>query len=256
MSGKLKITFLGTGSALGVPQLGCCCGVCVSDEPFNKRRRTCFLVQTQGRSFLLDPGPDVRAQLLSCPLEHLDGVIITHAHYDHIGGFDELRMYAFKQGRALETLIHEKNSHELMSRCGYLLKHKAPYFNLELLTQNQGEGVFQGLAYRYLTYSQNGMNVTGFVIEGVAFISDLQTVDESVIAAVKGVTTLIVSCVMKPSNSFKSHLNLDEITTLKHLTGAKTVIITHMGHDMDYSTLSLNSDPHTVFSYDGFIYQV
>lgn len=256
MKKDLSITFLGTGSALGVPQVGCKCAVCLSPLAANKRLRTCILIRKNNKNFIIDPGPDLRQQLLKHPVSRIDGVLITHAHHDHIGGYDDLRILAIKQEGVIPTLIHEKNVDELKRRCGYLFKPGYTFFSLELLSDTQGVGAFEDLNYRYFTYTQNGMNVTGFVIEDTAFVSDIQTIDETLIFQLQGVKTLIVSIVMKNSGPFKSHLNLDEIKELKSLTGATQVIITHMGHDVDYDALCQNIDEDYIVSYDGFTCEV
>lgn len=256
MKTKLSITFLGTGSALGVPQIGCECRVCQSDLLANKRLRTCMLVKKNNKTFLIDPGPDLRHQLLEKPISQLDGVIITHAHHDHIGGYDELRIFAIRQNGVIPTLIHEKNVDELKRRCGYLFRPGYTFFSLDLLNDDQGHGVFEGLHYKYFTYIQNGMNVTGFIIDDVAFVSDIQTIDQNLISQLHGAKFIIVSIVMKQSGPFKSHLNLDEIKELKSLCGAQEVIITHMGHDVDYEELSKLVDEDYVISFDGFTCEV
>jgi phosphoribosyl 1,2-cyclic phosphate phosphodiesterase len=253
MKSRLKITFLGTGSALGVPQIGCSCPVCISKA--NVRQRTCFLLEKGTKTFILDPGPDTRIQLLNHPIKSLEGIIITHAHYDHIGGYDDLRAFGIKQEKAIPTLIHEKNIEELKRRCGYLFKTGQNVFSLDLVKETKGSGEFEGLKYRYMTYIQNGMNVTGYIIDNVAFISDIQRFDERLVKELQGVATLIVSCVTKSYGNTKSHLNLDEIQDLKISSGAKKVIITHMGHDIDSTTLSSQLKGDISLSYDGFTYE-
>lgn len=256
MNEKMKITFLGTGSALGVPQLGCFCHVCKCHKKVNKRKRTCFLLETSGKTFLLDPGPDTKILLEDHPIKKLDGVIITHAHHDHIGGFDDLRIYAIKQEGIIPTLIHQKNTEELTKRCGYLFKTGYTYFRLETINDDYGHGHFEGLNYKYFTYVQNGMNVTGFIFGKIAFCSDIQVLDDTLAQNLRGVDTLIVSCVLNWHNRvFKSHLNLQEIEDLKVRSNVSEVIITHMGHDIDYDKLSGELGEGFILSFDGFTYE-
>jgi phosphoribosyl 1,2-cyclic phosphate phosphodiesterase len=255
MKTKLKITFLGTGSALGVPQLGCHCHVCTSTKKVNKRKRTCFLLETSGKTFIVDPGPDTKILLEEHPIKKLDGVIITHAHHDHIGGYDDLRIYAIRQEGVIPTLIHEKNTEELKKRCGYLFKPGFTYFHLETLSDDWGHGVFEGVSYKYFTYFQNGMSVTGFIFDDVAFCSDIQVLDDRLAENLRGLDTIIVSCVLKPTGPYKSHLNLQEIQDLKVRAGVNQVIITHMGHDIDYDKLSKELEEDFLLSFDGFTYQ-
>lgn len=255
MKNKIKITFLGTGSALGVPQLGCHCHVCKSPSKVNKRKRTCFLLETGGKTFLVDPGPDTKIILEEHHLKKLDGVIITHAHHDHIGGYDDLRVYAIRQEGVIPTLIHKKNTEELHKRCGYLFRPGYTYFQLQMITDDFGHDVFQGVSFKYFTYVQNGMSVTGFIFDKIAFCSDIQVLDDKLAQNLIGVETIIVSCVLKTTGVYKSHLNIEEIQDLKSRTGATQVIITHMGHDIDYDTLSNKLGEDYTLSFDGFTYE-
>ena len=91
MERKYKVTLLGTGTSSGVPVLGCNCEVCRSQNPKDKRFRSAMMIETESTRILVDAGPDIRMQLLRVPFRKLDGVLITHIHYDHVGGIDDLR---------------------------------------------------------------------------------------------------------------------------------------------------------------------
>ncbi|NTW97520.1 MAG: MBL fold metallo-hydrolase, partial [Oscillochloris sp.] len=87
----MQLRFLGTGTSMGVPVIGCDCPVCRSDDPRNRRTRTSALLRAAGQTILIDAGPDFRAQALAADLRHVDAVILTHSHFDHIAGIDDLR---------------------------------------------------------------------------------------------------------------------------------------------------------------------
>ena len=87
----MKLTFLGTGTSSGVPVLGCHCAVCDSSDPRDKRFRTAALLEEGDVRILIDAGPDIRMQLMPFPFAPLDAVLLTHVHYDHVGGLDDLR---------------------------------------------------------------------------------------------------------------------------------------------------------------------
>ena len=89
----MKITFLGTGTSTGVPEIGCTCPVCTSEDPRDRRLRVSVLVETDDARILIDCGPDFREQMLRVPFDRLDGVLLTHEHYDHTGGIDDLRPF-------------------------------------------------------------------------------------------------------------------------------------------------------------------
>ena len=89
----MKITFLGTGTSTGVPEIGCQCAVCTSTDKRDWRMRTSLLIETEGQRILLDCGPDFRWQMIKNQIYHLDAVLISHEHYDHVGGLDDLRPF-------------------------------------------------------------------------------------------------------------------------------------------------------------------
>ena len=90
----MQLTFLGTGTSKGVPEIGCTCPVCLSTDPHDKRLRVSVLIETDDARILIDCGPDFREQMLRIPFDRLDGVLLTHEHYDHTGGIDDLRPFA------------------------------------------------------------------------------------------------------------------------------------------------------------------
>ena len=87
----MKLTFLGTGTSTGVPQLRCNCRTCTSADPRDKRLRASVLVETDGKRLLIDCGPDFRQQMLRAGSPDIDALLLTHIHYDHVGGIDDLR---------------------------------------------------------------------------------------------------------------------------------------------------------------------
>ena len=89
----MKLTFLGTGTSCGVPVIGCQCKVCQSADAKDKRTRCSALVETESTRILIDCGPDFRQQILPQPFRKIDGILITHSHYDHMGGMDDIRPY-------------------------------------------------------------------------------------------------------------------------------------------------------------------
>ena len=89
----MRFTFLGTGTSGGVPSLGCQCEVCRSTDPRDKRLRSAGLLETETTRLLIDSGPDIRKQLMPLPFVKPDGVLLTHIHYDHVAGIDDLRAF-------------------------------------------------------------------------------------------------------------------------------------------------------------------
>ena len=227
----MQLTFLGTGSSMGIPIIGCPCGVCTSSDPKNRRLRTSALLEVEGKHFLIDAGPDFREQALKHQITHLDGVIITHAHYDHIGGLDELRVYTFLQGHPLPCLVSRATLEVLKRRYAHLFEERDDEKSMtaQLAFKVLSDDPFQGLKLKTFTYMQGGVEVIGFRINDFAYVSDIAEVTDEIYNELKGVKTLVLSALRpEPSNL---HLTLDEAIAAAQKIGAKTYL-THMAHEI------------------------
>ena len=121
----MRLTFLGTGTSTGIPVIGCKCEVCMSEDPRDKRFRTAALLETDTTRVLIDCGPDIRIQLLPVPFKKIDGVLLTHEHYDHVGGLDDLRPFSYLQGVPLYS--DDYAARHLRERLPYcLVRHQYP----------------------------------------------------------------------------------------------------------------------------------
>lgn len=121
----MKITFLGTGTSTGVPQIGCSCKVCRSTDARDKRLRTSVLVETEQTRILLDCGPDFRQQILPLDFRRIDAVLLTHEHYDHVGGIDDLRPFGVFGD--VQLYASERTGGQLRQSLPYcFVEHKYP----------------------------------------------------------------------------------------------------------------------------------
>ena len=120
MKTRGRLIILGSGGSLGVPVPGCQCAVCTSSSPFNKRLRPSALLQVGDRNFLIDCGPDFRQQALQYGIMHLNGILFTHAHYDHTAGVDELRAFTFRQKSSLPCIMSQETYADLHRRFFYI----------------------------------------------------------------------------------------------------------------------------------------
>ena len=117
-----QFLFLGTSASAGIPVIGCKCAVCLSSSPQNRRLRPSGLLKIGNRSLLIDVGPDFREQALKYGIDSLDGLILTHTHYDHIAGIDELRVFYLRSGKKLPCLLSQESLKDLQKRYDYLFQ--------------------------------------------------------------------------------------------------------------------------------------
>ncbi|MCH9632601.1 MAG: Ribonuclease BN [Chlamydiae bacterium] len=252
---KKKLLFLGTGSSGGVPLIGCDCAVCTSNSPFNKRLRPSVLLKCGAENILIDPGPDFRAQALKYKIKHLTATIITHVHYDHIGGLDDLRIFYFIGKKPIHCMLSTSSYEELKLRYFYQFletkktNSKTVKFEYMTLPNERGEVDFHGTHFQYLTYYQGDMPVLGLRMGSLAYITDIRQYPETIFEDLKGVETLIVSGLRhSPSHV---HFSLDEALAFAEQVGAKKVYFNHIDHELDHEKTNKSLPEWANLSYDG-----
>lgn len=252
---RKKLLFLGTGSSAGVPVIGCDCSVCTSNSPYNKRFRPSILLKYGEKSILVDPGPDFRDQALRFNIKRLDATIITHVHYDHIGGLDDLRIFYFIENKPLHCMLSKPSYDEIKLRYFYQFleakehNSKTVKFEYLILPNDRGEVDFHGLHIQYLTYYQGDMPVLGLRIGNLAYISDIRSYEETIFEDLKGVETLIVSGLRhRPSHV---HFSVEEAVEFSKRVGAKKTYLNHIDHELDHEKENALLPEGVELSYDG-----
>ena len=176
----MKITFLGTGTSVGVPAIGCTCKVCQSKDPHDKRLRASAMVETERTRILIDPGPDFRQQMLGQSFRKIDAVLVTHIHYDHVGGLDDIR--PFCQFGEVNVYADEITSRALMNTVPYCFAENrypgAPKINLHTLQYHQHIQLNELEVIPFCVYHDK-LPITGFRIQNLVYITDMKTMDDS-----------------------------------------------------------------------------
>lgn len=252
----MEIEFLGTGTSTGIPQIGCNCEVCTSTAQHDKRLRTSAMVHTDnGQNLLIDCGPDFRTQILRAKYNNPCALLVTHSHYDHVGGIDDLRPYCFH--RKFPIYARENVLHDIRVRLPYcFVTHPypgVPSFDLIPITDkpfNIGDTLIEPLPiwhYRLL--------ITGFKIGDMAYITDAKHIDEDVIDRLHGIGTLIINSLRIKEHI--SHMTLAEtLNVIKRVNPARAYLI-HMSHDMGKESQAAHLlPPNTEFAYDGLIIKI
>lgn len=243
-----KIKLLGSGSSLGVPLIGCTCDVCRSKDPRNKRRRCSALLYANDKKFLIDAGPDIKQQLLDENISSIDGLIITHMHYDHVGGINDLLPLTEMGKKPLPILCLESTANLIRDFWSHIIN----YFTFEPLQEKFGRVEFRGESFNYTTYRQD-VDVMGIRWETMAYFTDIKHYDLSLFDVCVGVRQLIIN--IGCEREIVSHIGLEKAVDIGKYMEAEKMYFTHLNHEVDYNNEKKLMDRYHVsnghLAYDG-----
>ena len=231
VNSKFTVTLLGTGTSGGVPSLGCHCVVCESADPRDKRLRCVALIESAlGTRVLIDCGPDIRQQLMPLSFKPFDAILLTHIHYDHVGGIDDLRPFSIFGPIRLygdaKTCDHVR---QIMPYC--FVENLYPGVpRLELHTIEPHHTLCVGdLEIVPIEVMHGKMPILGFRIGKFAYITDMKTISDTELPYLEGVETLVVNA-LRFEKSHHSHQLVDDAARFAAQIGAKRSYITHVCH--------------------------
>jgi phosphoribosyl 1,2-cyclic phosphate phosphodiesterase len=256
----LTLTILGSGTSSGVPLIGCKCAVCRSKNPKNKRLRASAWVETQGKSILIDTGPDFREQALRAKIPGVDAVLYTHPHADHCHGIDDLRAYNFIQKGSIPLYGNAWTCEEFPVKFSYIFKHRAvPYEGgglptLELKQFDAQEQVIDvaGVSVIPISLEHGKKETVGFRFDSVAYVTDTSYIQPASLARLEGLSVLVLDCVRIEPH--RTHLNLEGALEVVEKVRPQKTYLTHLGHEFDSTEAAMKKMklPHGVsFAYDG-----
>ncbi len=244
---------LGCGPSAGVPMVGNIWGECDPAEPRNQRTRPSILIETGGKSILVDSGPDMRMQMLAANVKHLDAVIFTHEHADHTLGLDELRLYSLAAGKPLDIYGASDTIESLRVRFEYMFgPMRTGYTQTFLLPHivEPGEDLpifgMQSFPQEHSHWTSLGLRCGRF-----AYSTDVFRFGEDGFEKLAGVDTWIVAALRREPHA--AHATLGVVLQWIERVQPKRAILTHMNHTMDYRTLLAELPGNVEPGYDGLV---
>ena len=248
---------------MGVPTLGCDCGVCTSTDPHDKRLRPSVLLRMQQsgheRVVVIDTGPDFREQALRNGLTRVDAVFYTHSHADHILGLDDLRPLSFtvaREGGVILLYASQETADMLRRIYDYTFSPEATYPNrarvrIEPLEERT---VVHDVEFVRVPLLHGEMDVSGFRFGNVAYLTDVSAIPESSFVLLEGIDCLIISALRHKPHP--SHATLDQAVEWARRIGARQTWFTHIAHDLGHAATNRALPAGMALAYDGLSFAV
>ena len=253
----MKLTFLGTGTSFGVPQLGCGCAVCHSRDPRDRRTRVGAAVETDdGRVILIDTPPELRLQLVQADIDRVDAVLFTHDHADHTHGIDDLRAITARRDVHLPMYGSAETLGSIERKFRYIFDDSIK--PLPGTSKPQGRAIVVGpctplrIAGEEVTavpVPHGPVTVFAYRIGALAYVTDAKTVPGDAIAVLRGARVLVINALFRRPHP--SHLSLSEALEVAVTVGAARTYLTHLTHDNFHADLEAELPPGVWPAFDG-----
>lgn len=250
----MRITFLGTGTSVGVPSVGCECATCLSHDPRDKRLRTSVLIEHQERNILIDASTDFRQQALRIGLKHIAAILFTHSHADHCFGLDDARPIMFRDG-AIPVFATDITWQGLRRIYAYVFD-PSPYPGVPQIEAKRIDGEFElfGLNVIPLTVIHGQLPVTAFRIGGFAYVTDCNLIPEETCAKLMGLDLLVIDALRFKKHP--THMTLDQSLDYIERLKPRRALLTHISHDIKHADTSDHLPENVEIAYDGLAVEV
>ena len=256
----VRATLLGTGTSTGVPVIGCSCSVCTSSDPRDRRLRCSCFVEVDGLNILIDAGPDLREQALRAGIDRIDVVLITHHHFDHVAGLDDLRPFFFTNKTPIKCYTHPGSAATLRKMYWYIFEDGTypGIARLELVEVDSESFVVSG---RYeagrsveivpVPVRHGDMPVLGFRIGAFAYLTDTNHIPPEAYERLHGLDVLVLDALRHEPH--RSHFTIPEAIEVARRIGAKKTYFTHMTHTVLHAEEDRRLPEGMALGYDGLI---
>ncbi|MFB0518013.1 MAG: MBL fold metallo-hydrolase [Acidobacteriota bacterium] len=247
----MKLTFLGTGTSVGVPVIGCKCKVCRSPDQRNHRLRPSVLLELNGNNILIDTSTDLRQQALRYGINRIDAILFTHAHADHIFGLDEMRIYNSLQRSAIPCYGNRPTINSLREIFKYIFAASPDSKGVPKITTHIVEGKFSlfGQEICPIEVYHGKSKILGYRVGSLAYITDCSRIEEDSLLLLQSLNIFILGTLRYRPHP--AHLSLSQALEVVARVHSRRTYLTHLSHDFEYTKVSRELPPDIHLAYDG-----
>lgn len=252
---ELRLTFLGTGTSMGIPTVGCQCRVCVSSDARDRRTRPSVLLEYNGRTVVIDTSPDFRQQALRAGFQRVDAVLYTHGHADHILGLDDLRPFNLKQGKI--TLYATAATQEIIRRTFfYIFGEATPNTTIPEVQLRDLRGPLQlfGRKIVPLKVLHGEMEILGFRFGRGAYVTDFSTIPPETLAQLHDLDVLVLDALRHRPHP--NHSTLENSLRLVQELRPRQAYFTHIAHDLGHTETNARLPAGVALAHDGLLVEL
>jgi phosphoribosyl 1,2-cyclic phosphate phosphodiesterase len=257
----MRLTFLGTGTSFGVPQIGCDCAVCRSTDPRDKRTRSGAVLESAGSTILIDTPPELRLQLLTAGLSRIDAVVYTHEHADHINGIDDLRIFSVRRREPLPLYGPAETLQRLRASFNYIFDDAVHPFEgtskpiLGLHVAEPGRMIdVAGVRVLPLAFEHGHLRVFGYRFGNLAYITDVKAIGGPEREQLRDLDVLVLNALWWRPHP--THMSIAEAVDTARALSARRTYLTHLTHETGHADLEARLPAGILPAYDGLTVEV
>lgn len=246
----MRLRFLGTGTSMGIPVIGCSCAVCTSPNPHNRRTRTSALLDTGRETILFDAGPDFRTQALAAGLTRIDAVLLTHSHFDHVAGLDDLRPLCH-YGKCVPVYGNPRTLADVRERFAYAFTDTStgstrPSLELRPVAEQFAIGSTTVQAFDIL---HGTWTITGYRVGGLGYVTDASAIPPASWDLLGGLDVLVLNALRYTAHP--THYTVAEALEVIAALQPQRAFLVHMTHAIEHDAASALLPPGVAFAHDG-----